>query len=147
MGSEAEGLYGLLRGVTSCSHPLLFTPPVKKSHLVPSSPISQPPSQGSTGPDASDPAGQATMSASSAATPAPEGVILAHMQPLRIQLGGTKWVYQCLIEGCKEGPSTSQAAVCTHVRKVHLGVRLVCSLCGKTFFNQDILRCHKKTHE
>ena len=87
MGSEAEGLYGLLRGVTSCSHPLLSQPPTKRSHLIPSSPISQPPTQESTGPDAPDPTGQATVSASSAATSAPEGDILAHKQPLRIQLG------------------------------------------------------------
>ena len=88
-------------------YPLLSQPPMKRSCLVPSSPVSQPPSQGSTGPDASDPTGQAMVSASSAATPAPEGVIPAHMQPLRIQLGGTMWVYQCQVEGCKEGPSTS----------------------------------------
>ena len=51
---------------------------------------------------------------------------------------------QVLVEGHKEGPSTSQATICAHVRKVHLRVRLVCSLCGKTFFNLGILRCHKK---
>ena len=86
-GSEAEGFYGLLRGVTSCSH--CSQPLLQRSHLVPSSSISQPPPQESTGPEASDPAGQATVSAPPAATPAPEGDILAHMQPLRIQLGGT----------------------------------------------------------
>ena len=142
VGSEVEGFYGLLRGVTSCSHLLLSQPPLQRSHLIPCSSVSQLPPQESTGPEASDPAGQATVSA----PPAPEGDIPAHMQPLKIQLGGTKQVYQCQVEGCKEGPSTSRAAVCTHVRKVHLGVRLVCSLCGKTFFNPDILRCHKNTH-
>ena len=35
--------------------------------------------------------------------------------------GGTKWIYQCQVEGCKEGPSTSLAAVCAHVREVYLG--------------------------
>ena len=59
-GSEVEGIYGLLRGVTSCSHLLLSQPPLKRSHLTPSSSISQLPSQESTGPEASDPAGQAT---------------------------------------------------------------------------------------
>ena len=145
-GSEVEGIYGLLRGVTLCSHLLLSQPPLKRSHLTPSSSVSQLPSQESTGPEASDPAGQAMVSASPAATPAPEGDILAHMQPLRIQMGGAKHVYQCWVEGCKEGPSTSWAAICAHVRKVHLGVRFVCSLCGKTFFNPDVLRCHKKTN-
>ena len=147
VGSEAEGFYGLLRGVTSCSHLLLSQPPLQRSHLVPSSCVSQLPPQESTGPEASDPAGQATVSAPPAATPAPEGHILAHMQPLRIQLGGTKQVYQCQVEGCKEGPSTSQATISAHVQKVHLGVRLVCPLCNKTFFNPDVLRCHRKTHD
>ena len=145
-GSEVEGIYGLLRGVTSCSHLLLSQPPLKRSCLTPSSSISQLPSQESTGPEASDPAGQAMMSASPVATPAPEGDIPAHMQPLRIQIGDAKCVYQCQVEGSKEGPPTSWAAICAHVRKVHLGVRLVCSLCGKTFFNLDVLRHHKKTH-
>ena len=90
-GSEVEGIYGLLRGVTSCSHLLLSQPPLKRSHLTPSSSISQLPSQESTGPEASDPAGQATVSASPAATPAPEGDILAHncdlILPPMLQIG------------------------------------------------------------
>ena len=145
MGSEAEGFYGLLRGVTLCSHLLLSQPSMPQSCLSPSSPISQQPPQESTGPEVSSPAGQATVSAPSAATPAPESDIPVHMQPLRIQLGGTKWVYQCQVEGCKEGPSTSWVAVCAHIRKVHLGVGLVCPLYSKTFFNPDVLRHHKKT--
>ena len=146
MGSEAEGFYGLLRGVTSCSHLLLSQPSMPQSCLSPSSPISQQSPQESTGPEVSGLAGQGTVSAPSATTPAPESNILADMQPLRIQLGGAKWVYQCWVEGCKEGPSTSWAAVCAHIRKVHLGVGLVCPLCSKTFFNPDVFRLHKKTH-
>ena len=46
--------------------------------------------QESAGPEVSGPVGPATMSASEAATPAPESDILADMQPLRIQLRGTK---------------------------------------------------------
>ena len=87
MGSEAEGFYGLLRGVTSCSCLLLSQPPFQRSHLVPSSSISQLPPQESTGSEASDPAGQATVSVPPSATPASVGDIPAHMQPLRIQLG------------------------------------------------------------
>ena len=86
-GSEVEGFYGLLRGVTSCSHLLPSQPPMKRSHSSPSSPISQLPFQGSTEPEASNPVGQATVSAPQATSPASEGDILAHMQPLRIQLG------------------------------------------------------------
>ena len=111
-GSEVEGLYGLLRGVTSCAPTCsLSQPPPSWSHLSPGSPISQQPPQESTGPEVSGPAGQATVSAPSAATPAPESNIPADMQLLRIQLGGAKRVYQCWVEGCKEGPSTSWAAV------------------------------------
>ena len=147
MGSEAEGFYGLLRGVTLCSHLLLAQPLVQQSHLSPSSPISQQPPQESTGPEVSGPADQATVQPPSAATPAPESNIPADMQPLRIQLGGAKQVYQCWVEGCKEGPSTSWEGICAHVRKVYLGVGLVCPLCSKTFFNPDVFRHHKKTHQ
>ena len=143
-GSEVEGLYGLLRGVTSHSHPLPSQPPLKKPHFAPSTTITQPPPQESSGPKVSDPAGQATGPASPTAPSALEEAIQAHMQPLQIQVGGIKWVYKCQVEGCKEGPSTSQATICAHIRRVHLGVRLVCSLCGKTFFNPDVLRLHKK---
>ena len=80
-GSEAEGLYRLLKGVTSYP-PASSHPSIKKPHLSPSATITQSPLQESTGPEVSDPAGQATVSASSAATPAP-----AHMQPLRVQVG------------------------------------------------------------
>ena len=143
-GSEAEGLYGLLRGITLHSHPLPSQPPLKKPCFAPSTTISQPPPQESTGPEVSDPAGQAVGPASLAAPSALEETIPAHMQSLQIQVGGIKQVYRCWVEGCKEGPSTSWATICAHIRKVHLGVRLVFSLCGKTFFNPDVLRCHKK---
>ena len=66
-GSEAEGLYGLLRGVTSHSHPLPSQPPSKKPCRAPSTTISQPPPQESTGPKVSVPAVQATGPASPAA--------------------------------------------------------------------------------
>ena len=144
--SEAEGLYGLLRGVTSHFHPHPSQPPLKKPHYAPSATISQPLPQESTGPEVSDPASQATGPASPASPSAPEEAIPAHMQPLQIQVGGIKWVYKCWVEDCKEDPSTSWATICALIRKVHLGVRLVCSLCGKTFFSLDVLRCHKKTH-
>ena len=61
--------------------------------------------------------------------------------------GGAKQVYQCQVEGCKEGPSTSGAIISAHVQKVHLGVRLVCPFCNKTFFNPDVLRHHRKAHD
>ena len=146
-GSEVEGLYGLLKGVTSYPHPTSSHPSITKPHLSPSAIITQSPLQESTGPEVSDPVGQATVSASSAVFPAPEVDILAHMQPLRVQVGGAKCIYQCWVEGCKEGPSTSQATISAHVRKVHLGVGLVCPLCNRTFFNLDMLRHHRKTQK
>ena len=92
-GSEAEGLCGLLKGVTSYPCSASSQPPIKKPHLSPSTTITQSPLQESTGPEVSDPAGQATVSASSAATPAPEVDIPAHMQPPRVQVGGVQSAY------------------------------------------------------
>ena len=106
MGSEAEGFYGLLRGVTLPSHPLPSQPPPSCTHLSPSSPAFQQTPQESTGPEVSGPEGPATMSTPVDMTPATGGDILVEMQPLHIQLGGTKRVYQCWVEGCKEHPST-----------------------------------------
>ena len=84
MGSEAEGFYGLLRGVTSYSHPLPSQPPPSHAHLSPSSPAPQQSPQESAGPEVSGPVGPATVSVPAAAAPAPESNILADMQPLRI---------------------------------------------------------------
>ena len=78
----------------------------KKPHFAPSTTIPQPHPQESTGPEAPKPADQATEPASPAAPPAPEEAIPAHMQPLRIQVGGVKRVYKCWVEDCKEGPPT-----------------------------------------
>ena len=145
-GSEAEGLYGLLRGVASSFHPLPSRPFPSRPRVSPSPPVSSQPPQESTKPEVSDPAGPATVPAPVAATSATESDIPADMQPLHIQLGGTKRVYQCRVEGCKEGPSTSRAAICSHVRRVHLGMGLECPLCHKSFFNPDAFRRHKKRH-
>ena len=134
------------REVTLCSRPLPSQPPPSCACLSPSSPAPQQSPQSLKDLQSQVPVGHASISAPAAATPAPESNILADMQPLRIQLGGAKRVYQCQVEGCKEGPSTSWAAICAHVRKVHLGVGLVCLLCSKSFFNLDIFRHHKKTH-
>ena len=106
-GSEAEGLYGLLKGVASYPYPAPSHPPLKKPCLSPSSTITQAPLLEPTGPKASDPASQAIASAPPAATPALEEDLPVHMQPCRVQVGGAKCIYQCQVEGCKEGLSTS----------------------------------------
>ena len=50
MGSEAEGFYGLLRGITLQSCPLASQPPPSHACLSPSSPAPQQSPQESTGP-------------------------------------------------------------------------------------------------
>ena len=89
-GSEVEGFYGLLRGVTSHSHLLPSQPPSKKPCQAPSATISQPPPQESTRTEVSNPADQAMGPASPAALSVSEEAILAHMQHLHIQVGGIK---------------------------------------------------------
>ena len=85
-GSEAEGLYGLLRGVTLHSHPLPSQPPLKKPCFAPGATISQPSPQESTGPEVSDPAGQATGPASPAAPISSRG---GHSSPHATPLNST----------------------------------------------------------
>ena len=144
-GSEAEGFYRLLRGAVSHSSTSSASPPYKKVHHTPSTTIPHLPPQESTGPEVSDPAGQAMESASPAVLLASEEAIPANMQPLCIQLGGIKQVYRCQVEGCREGPSTSHATICVHVCKVNLGVGLVCPSCSKSLFNPDTFWHHKKS--
>ena len=82
MGSEVEGFYGLLRGVTLHSRPLPSQPPPSHTHLGPSSPVFQQTPQESTGPEVSGPKGPATASTSVATSSASEGDLPADMQPL-----------------------------------------------------------------
>ena len=81
-----------------------------------------------------------------AITPKPEGgtsvskeEIPAEMEPLRKNVGDTKWVYHSHMEECPEGPSTSQAAICSHMCQAHMGIKLPCPSCPRTFFNIDTL--------
>ena len=105
MGSEAEGFYRLLRGVTLHSHPLPSQPPPSRACLSPSSPASQQSPQESAGPEVSGHVGPATVSASVAATPAPESDILADMQPHRIQLGVPR---ECISAGLRAAKRAHQ---------------------------------------
>ena len=89
-GSKAEGLYGLLRGVTSSSRHILSKPPPCQSRLSPGPSASPQPPQESTEPITSDPVGPATVPAPVDVTPATGDDIPVDMQPLHIQLGGTK---------------------------------------------------------
>ena len=73
-----------------------------------------------------------------------EEAIPAEMESLRINVGDTKWVSCCCVKGCTEGPSTSQAAICTHVCQAHLDTKLSFPSCPHTFFNTDTLQYHGK---
>ena len=46
--------------------------------------------------------------------------IPAEMTPLCIKIGNAHWVYHCWVKGCPEGPSSSSAAICSHVHCTHL---------------------------
>ena len=55
-----------------------------------------------------------TVQVPEAIIPKPEGgasvskeEIPAEMEPSRINVGNTRWMYHCHVEGCTEGPSTS----------------------------------------
>ena len=101
MGSKVEGLYGLLRGVTSSSCHLLSQPLPPQSCISPGPSISQQPPQESTEPKASDPVGPATVSAPVATTPAMGGNIPVDMQPLRIHLGAPRGYTSARLKAAK----------------------------------------------
>ena len=120
-GSEVEAFYGPLKGAILYSSVSSAPPPHKKVCHSPSATISHLPPQESEEPEVPGPAIQALESTSLTAPSVSEGEIPANMQPLHIQLGGIKHVYQCQVEGCREGPSTSHATICAYMQKAHLG--------------------------
>ena len=61
------------------------------------------------------------------------GNIPAEMTSLYIKVGDAHWVYCCWVKGCPEGPSSSHAAICSHMHHTHLGMKLTCSLCPAMF--------------
>ena len=147
MGSEVEGFYGLLRGVTLPSHPLPSQPPPSRTHLSPSSPAFQQTPQESTGPGSLRSRRPCHHAHPSRCNSSYWGQHSGGYATPSYSVGGAKRVYQCWVEGCKECPSTSRVAICAHIRRAHLGMGLVCPLCSKSFFNLDVFRHHKKTHQ
>ena len=149
-GSEA-GLYRLLRGAISYpSAPSAPPIPKKVCHTLSATISCSPPGVWRCCTKASNPAvkdvKQVLEAPSPAAFPASEEALPTHIQHLCIQLGGIKRVYRCWVEGCTEEPSTSHATICAHVCRMHLGMELMCPSCGKSFFNPDTLRHHRKSH-
>ena len=151
-GLEAESLYRLLKGAILHFPVSSVPPPPKKPCHTPSGSVSKPPHQEpeEAVPEASAPVAedveQAPEAAPPAVSPSLELAIPTHMTPLYLQLVGIKRVYKWQGEGCTEGLSTACAAICAHVHREHLGVRLVCPSCAKTLFNSDALRYHKRIH-
>ena len=88
-GSEVEGFYGLLRGVTSHSHLLPSPPPSKKPWHAPSATISKSSPWESTGPKVSNPADQAMGPASPVALSALEEAIPAQCNPSIFRWGAS----------------------------------------------------------
>ena len=86
-GSEAEGLYGLLRRTVMHSSLSTSSPPPKKFCHAPYSFIPHLHPQKFKEPEASGPAGQTLESTSLTSPLVSEGEIPANMQPLHIQLG------------------------------------------------------------
>ena len=147
-GSEAEGLYGFLRGAMSQSS---VPPPPKRWCQTPTATVSKLPHQESEGvePKPSAPAAEGSRLAQEPPLGCLPSLGGSHPCPYNTPLpkcGSIKRVYKCQVEGCIEGPSTSQAAIYAHVCRDHLGVRLACPSSTKTFLNSDALRHHKKIH-
>ena len=72
--------------------------------------------------------------------------IPTHMAPLYLQLGASRGYRNAKLRVAVRGQSTSCVTMCAHVCRDHLGVRVACPSCAKTFLNSDDLRHHKKIH-
>ena len=135
-GLKAEGLYDLLQG--PMAQPELSVSvglPLPKRHKwFATATVSSPMAQESEALVPKLKGGVSLQGAPHLAIPqSKEEAIPAEMEPLQINVGDTKQVYHCHVEGCKEGPSTSRAAICSHVCQAHLGTKLSCPSCPHTF--------------
>ena len=154
-GSEADGLYRLLRGAISHSSMFSAPPHLKDVIMFLHHRCIQATPSGVQGvkPKPSTPVAEGSQigtrrSPSLAVSQALEAAIPTHMTPLCLNVGGIKRVYKCHVEGSiSEGPSTSQAAICPHVCCDHLGVRFVqVPPVTKPFSNWMPCKHHKKLH-
>ena len=132
-----EGLYGLLWGALFCSALLMVPSPIKRHQQTPThhSVKGYPPRRlKASDPQSFDFCGRGGAyrhrRALSLTIPhALEVAIPANMTPLHVNVGATKRVYCCLVEGCHQRPLASHVAICSHVCRAHLGVKLSCPLC------------------
>ena len=135
-GSQVEGMYDWFQGTVAQSE-VPMGPPLSKRKQVATVTISSLTAQGF----------EAITPKSEGGTSVSKEEIPAEMVPLRINVGNTKWVYHCHVEGYPERPSNSQAAICSHMCKAHLGNKISCPSYTQTFFNTDTLHHHgKRTH-
>ena len=148
-----KALYGLLKGVASYPHllPHLNLPLPWSLHLSPSCHHSpSQPLQESTGPEVSDPAGQATVSASSSCHSSTQRWnIPAHMQTLRVQVGECQVHIPVLGWGLQRGPINLTGHLLVHPCKEGSpgGGVGVPSLQQDVLQSGHVLRHHRKTHK
>ena len=116
-GSQAEGLYDHLQGaVVQPELPVSVGPPLSKRKQVATETISSLTAQESEAITPKPKEGVSVQGGPYLSIPqSKEEAIPAEMEPLKINVGDTEWVYCCCVQGCTEGPSTSQAAICSHV--------------------------------
>ena len=136
-GSEAEGLYGLLRGALITFPHVLCSTPSKKCHQAPITTVYKPPPQElrEVKPKPSAPAAKGDVMAqeapSLAISQALEVAIPTHMTPLDLNVGASR-VYKCQVEGVQW--ETIDLPGC-HMHSCVLGpfgVRLACPSCTQT---------------
>ena len=146
-GSVNKGLHDLLQGVLT--QPEFSTsvslPPPKRCRWVPTATIftqsTQEPKATASDPLVQELKGACWSRGPSLTVPQPkEATIPAEMATLCINVGDTKQIYHCQVEGCPEGPLSSNVTICAHVCQAHLGMKLSCPSCPSTFFNTDALR-------
>ena len=109
-GLQAEVLYNLLiMAVAQPELPVSVGPPLSKRKQIATAIISSLTAQESEA-ITTKPKESVSLSRGGSHLSIPqskEEAIPAEMEALRINVGDTKWVYHCHVEGCTEGPSTS----------------------------------------
>ena len=144
-GLQAQGLYDLKRAVAQSDLPVSVGLPLSQRLWVATATISHMTAQGSEAITPKPVEGVSVQGGPHLSIPqSKEEAITAVMELLRINVGYTKWVYCCHVEGCTEGPSTSQVAICSHMHQAYLGTKLSCPSCLQTFLNIDTLQHNGK---
>ena len=147
--SKVEGLYSIPQGAMTWSEPSMsfFLPLPKRHRLGPTVTVSSPKVQSNChGPVSPGAQGRCIRAwGPSLSVPLPkETNIPAKMTPLHVNIGDTKRVYHCQVEGCAEGPLSYHATICAHVQHTHLGMKLPCPFCPIIVLHTNAIKCHYK---